>query len=334
MKKAAILFILVGAVLATGPVLAAVPAAAQTDPEILAIIDDVDRMMQGASSAGSMRMEIDTEHWSRSLEMQVWSLGTEHSLIRVQSPAREAGTATLKVENEVWNYLPRADRTIKIPPSMMLGSWMGSHVTNDDLVKESRLIEDYDIVISYEGDRDGEDVWEFTMTPRPEAPVIWGRIEQRIRKRDRMPLWAHYYDEDGTLARTMTFADIRTMGGRTIPTRIVIEPADGEERTVITYVGIEFDDVRAALDRVHRRPAARQHLPRRRSRAPPRVVRMAGDHHRGRRPAARREGRSGSARRRSRGYGSGDGCRRAQAQASTDEATTIHLGHLIPRFLV
>jgi len=241
MKKAAILFILVGAVLATGPVLAAVPAAAQTDPEILAIIDDVDRMMQGASSAGSMRMEIDTEHWSRSLEMQVWSLGTEHSLIRVQSPAREAGTATLKVENEVWNYLPRADRTIKIPPSMMLGSWMGSHVTNDDLVKESRLIEDYDIVISYEGDRDGEDVWEFTMTPRPEAPVIWGRIEQRIRKRDRMPLWAHYYDEDGTLARTMTFADIRTMGGRTIPTRIVIEPADGEERTVITYVGIEFD---------------------------------------------------------------------------------------------
>lgn len=241
MKKAAILFVLSGAVLATGGVLPPVPAAAQTDPEILEVIDDVDRMMQGASSAGSMRMEIDTEHWSRSLEMEIWSLGTEYSLIRVESPAREAGTATLKVENEVWNYLPRADRTIKIPPSMMLGSWMGSHVTNDDLVKESRLIEDYDIVISHEGDRDGEDVWEFTMTPRPEAPVIWGRIEQRIRKRDRMPLWAHYYDEDGTLARTMTFSDIRTMGGRTIPTRIVIEPADGEERTVITYVEIEFD---------------------------------------------------------------------------------------------
>lgn len=241
MRKATILFILSGAVLATGAVPAAGPVAAQTSPEILAIIDDVDRMMQGASSAGNMRMEIDTEHWSRSLEMQVWSLGTEYSLIRVESPAREAGTATLKVENEVWNYLPRADRTIKIPPSMMLGSWMGSHVTNDDLVKESRLIDDYDIVISYEGDRDGEDVWEFTMTPRPEAPVIWGRIEQRIRKRDRMPLWTHYYDEDGTLARTMTFSDIRAMGGRTVPTRIVIEPADGEERTVITYVGIEFD---------------------------------------------------------------------------------------------
>lgn len=217
------------------------PATAQTDPRVLEIIDGVDRLMRGESSAGRMRMEIDTENWSRSIEMSVWSLGTEYSLIRVDSPPREAGTATLKVENEVWNYLPRADRTIKIPPSMMLGSWMGSHVTNDDLVKESRIIEDYDIVISFEGDRDGEEVWEFTMTPKPEAPVIWGRIEQRIRKRDRMPVWSRYYDEDGTLSRSMTFSDFAVMGGRTVPTRTVIEPADDDERTVVIYLELEFD---------------------------------------------------------------------------------------------
>jgi len=216
-------------------------AGAQTDPMVLQIIDEADRLMRGESSTGRLRMEIDTENWSRSLEMSVWSLGTDYSLIRVESPRREAGTATLKVENEVWNYLPRADRTIKIPPSMMLGSWMGSHVTNDDLVKESRLVEDYDIVISFEGDRDGEDVWEFTLTPKPEAPVIWGRIEQAIRKRDRMPLWARYYDEDGTLARTMSFADFQVLGGRTVPTRMVIEPGDGEERTVVTYLELDFD---------------------------------------------------------------------------------------------
>ena len=216
-------------------------ASAQTDPRVLEIIDEVDRLMRGESSSGRMRMEIDTEHWSRTLEMSVWSLGTEYSLIRVESPVREAGAATLKVENEVWEYLPRADRTIKIPPSMLLGAWMGSHFTNDDLVKESRIIEDYDIVISFEGDRDGEEVWEFTMTPKPEAPVIWGRIEQQIRKRDRMPIWAHYYDEDGTLSRTIAFSDFRALGGRTVPARMVIEPADGEERTVVTYLELEFD---------------------------------------------------------------------------------------------
>ena len=217
------------------------PASAQTDPRVLEIIDEVDRLMRGESSSGRMRMEIDTEHWSRTLEMSVWSLGTEYSLIRVESPVREAGAATLKVENEVWEYLPRADRTIKIPPSMLLGAWMGSHFTNDDLVKESRIIEDYDIVISFEGDRDGEEVWEFTMTPKPEAPVIWGRIEQQIRKRDRMPIWAQYYDENGTLSRTFTFSDFRVLGGRTVPARMVIEPADGEERTVVTYLELEFD---------------------------------------------------------------------------------------------
>ena len=124
---------------------------------------------------------------------------------------------------------------------MLLGAWMGSHFTNDDLVKESRIIEDYDIVISFEGDRDGEEVWEFTMTPKPEAPVIWGRIEQQIRKRDRMPIWAQYYDENGTLSRTFTFSDFRVLGGRTVPARMVIEPADGEERTVVTYLELEFE---------------------------------------------------------------------------------------------
>ena len=226
---------------ALGAAAAPATAASQTDPRVLEIIDEVDRLMRGESSAGRMRMEIDTENWSRTLEMRLWSLGTEHSLIRVESPPREAGTATLKVDQEVWNYLPRADRTIKIPPSMMLGAWMGSHFTNDDLVKESRLIEDYDIVISFEGDRGGDEVWEFTMTPKPEAPVIWGRVEQRIRKRDRMPIWARYYDEDGTLSRTIDFSDFRPMGGRTVPARMVIQPADGDERTVVTYLELEFD---------------------------------------------------------------------------------------------
>ena len=115
------------------------PLQAQTAREI---IDRVDRLLRGESSRGQITMEITTEHWSRSLDMEVWSLGVEHSLVRVQSPAREEGTATLKAGQEVWNYLPRVDRTIKVPPSLMMGSWMGSHFTNDDLVKESRIVDD------------------------------------------------------------------------------------------------------------------------------------------------------------------------------------------------
>ncbi len=220
-------------------VLLSSPLQAQTAREI---IDRVDRLLRGESSRGRITMEITTEHWSRSLDMEIWSLGVEHSLVRVQSPAREAGTATLKAGQEVWNYLPRVDRTIKVPPSLMMGSWMGSHFTNDDLVKESQIVDDYDFEISFEGEREGVEVWEFQLTPRPEAPVIWGRIDEQVRKADLMPTWIRYYDEDGDLVRTLTFSDYRTMGGRLVPASMLVIPADKpEEHTVLTYHELDFD---------------------------------------------------------------------------------------------
>ncbi len=220
--------------------LSASPTLAQTS--VRDIIDRVDRLLRGDSSHGQMEMEIHTEHWSRTLAMEVWSLGTDYSLVRVTEPAREAGTATLKADQEVWNYLPRVDRTIKVPASLMMGSWMGSHFTNDDLVKESRIVDDYDFELTFEGPRDGVDVYEITLTPKPEAPVVWGRIEERIRIDDLMPLWVRYYDEDGELVRTMTFSDFRRMGGRLVPANMLIIPSDKpDESTRITYRDLEFD---------------------------------------------------------------------------------------------
>jgi outer membrane lipoprotein-sorting protein len=206
------------------------------------IIDHVDRIMRGESSHGIATMDVVTENWQRSMTMEVWSLGTEYSLIRIIAPKKEEGTATLKAGDEIWNYLPRVDRTIKIPASMMMGAWMGSHFTNDDLVKESRLIEDYDIETSFDGDRDGVKVWELTLTPKPEAAVVWGRIEYQIRQDDMMPVWARYYDEDGNLIRTMTFSDYRVMGGRLVPAEMEVRPEDKPgERTTVRYSELEFN---------------------------------------------------------------------------------------------
>jgi hypothetical protein len=233
--RSALMLVATGSSLA----LAALPARAQTAREI---VDRVDRMLRGNSSRADIAMEIATAHWARTIEMRAWSLGTAYALIRVTAPAREAGTATLKVRNEVWNYLPRVDRTIKIPPSLMMGSWMGSHFTNDDLVKESRMVDDYDIAISYDGPRDGVDVWEFTLTPKPEAAVVWGRVVEQVRKADLMPTWARYYDERGSLVRTMTFSEYRRFGGRLVPAVMVVRPEDKpDEHTTIRYHDLAFD---------------------------------------------------------------------------------------------
>lgn len=206
------------------------------------IIDRVEQLMRGESSSASVTMDIVTQHWSRSLDLDVVSLGTEYALVRVRAPQREAGLATLKVDQEVWNYLPRVDRTIKVPPSLMVGAWMGSHFTNDDLVKESRIIEDYDIEVAYEGDREGVEVWELDLTPKPDAPVIWGGITYQVRKDDLMPTWVRYYDEGEELTRIMTFSDFRTMDGRLVPAMMTVRPTDKpEESTTVRYKELEFD---------------------------------------------------------------------------------------------
>lgn len=206
------------------------------------IIDRVDRVLRGASSRGVATMRVVTRHWERSLTMEVWSLGADYSLVRVLSPAKEAGTGTLKASRDIWNYLPKVDRTIKIPASMMMGSWMGSHFTNDDLVKESRLVEDYEIETSFEGARENVRVWEFTLTPRPEAAVVWGKIEYRVRQRDFMPLQALYFDEEGELVRTLTFSDFRRMGDRLVPVHMEMQPQDKPgERTSVSYDELQFD---------------------------------------------------------------------------------------------
>ena len=216
------------------------PAHGQTD--LLQIIERIERLTRGDSSRGVMTMEVVTENWERHITMEMWSLGMDYTLVRIRVPRKEAGTATLMADGDIWNYLPKVDRTIKIPSSMMGGSWMGSHMTNDDLVSDSQLTEDYDIALAFDGERDGVPVWELRLTPKPEAAVVWGHLEYQVRKDDVMPLWAKYFDEDGELARTIEFTEFSELGGRVMPTVMHIRPADKpDERTIFRYDDIEFD---------------------------------------------------------------------------------------------
>jgi hypothetical protein len=206
------------------------------------MLDRIDDLFRGDTSHGVMTMKVVTSHWSRELKLEEWSEGKGKSLIRILSPRKERGTATLKVGNDIWNYLPKVKRVIKLPSSMMGDAWMGSHFTNDDLVKDSRMADDYDYQVSFRGLKDGEQVSEVTCRPRPDAAVVWGKIVMRVRDSDGMPLAGEYYDEDMKLARTMSFSDFREMGGRTVPARMCIVPADKpKESTTVVYEQIDFD---------------------------------------------------------------------------------------------
>ncbi|MBI5505910.1 MAG: outer membrane lipoprotein-sorting protein [Deltaproteobacteria bacterium] len=187
-------------------------------------------------------MSVTTEHWQRSLELEFWSKGKERSLIRITAPKKEQDTATLRSGNDLWNFLPKVKRVVKLPSSMLGASWMGSHFSNDDLVKDSRMADDYALSISFRGVRDGAEVIEVTGIPHPDAAVVWGKVVVEVLAADRMPRAIGYYDEQMKLARTLTYHDVAALGGRRLPTRMSMQPADETaESTEVLWLEIAFD---------------------------------------------------------------------------------------------
>jgi outer membrane lipoprotein-sorting protein len=205
--------------------LAGSPAIAQ-EPSARDIVDRVETLLWGRTIQGEYEMTITTPRWQRTLSLHAWIERPRRSFIRIRAPAKEKGIGSLRLGAEMWNYLPNVERTIKIPPSMMLQPWMGSDFTNDDLVKSSSLIDDYVSGILREEPAGGAQAYVLELIPKPDAAVVWGKILYWVRKSDLIPLKQEFYDERGALIRVMTFSEIRSMGGRTIPTRWEIRPAE------------------------------------------------------------------------------------------------------------
>jgi len=218
-------------------------------PRVQSLLNEIDDLWRGKSSYAVTSMQVKTEHYTRTMRMEGWSKGKEKTLFRILEPLREKGTATLKSGHHIYTYLPKTDRTIKLTSGMMMGAWMGSHLTNDDLVKEARLEEDYDASISFEGERDGQNIIEFTLIPKLEAAVVWGKLILIIQAESHIPVVEYYFDEDMLLARTILFTDIKTLGGRERPSVLRVVPADKpDEYTQFVYEQLQFDiDVRDSL---------------------------------------------------------------------------------------
>ena len=206
------------------------------------IVEKADNLMRGKSSYSEMEMQIMRPSWTRTLRFNAWAKGDDYSLIYITYPQREQGQRFLKRDREMWNYVPAIDRMIKIPPSMMMQSWMGSDLTNDDLVNAASIVEDYDQTLERtESIRDTE-CYVIKMVPHEEAPVVWGKVITWISKNSFITLRNEYYDEAGDLVNEEILDEIENVGDRTIPTRFTMIPADKEgHKTIMKFQKIEFE---------------------------------------------------------------------------------------------
>jgi outer membrane lipoprotein-sorting protein len=207
------------------------------------VIRKMDLLLRGDSSFGAYRMTITDPDWQRTVTLNAWEKRLEDkTFIEILAPAKEAGIVTLKIDFEMWNYLPRVERIVKIPPSMMFQPWMGSDFTNDDLLKASSIVTDYAHEIVAREELAGYPAYKVELIPKPDAPVVWGRIVAWVRQSDSMPLRQEFFAEDGELIRVLRFDKIREIRGREVPTYWEMTPvATTGRQTVMEVLDLKID---------------------------------------------------------------------------------------------
>ncbi len=225
--------------------LALLAISAATQAQTLSAIDIVrkaDENQQGKSLYSEVRMTIVRPTWSREVSFRSWSKGNDYALVLITAPAKDKGQAFLKRGKDLWNWVPSIDRMIKMSSSVMGQSWMGSDFTNDDMVRQSSIVNDYTHQLEKTEKVREFDCYKVILTPKEHAPVVWGKVIMWITQTGFIELKTEFYDEDNSLINTIDGYDIQTYGTRRLPSRMEVVPADKpSHKTVMTTLSNDFD---------------------------------------------------------------------------------------------
>lgn len=205
------------------------------------IIRKVEDNLNGKTAVMNITMVVKTKRAERAMKMVSYSIGKERSFIKILYPGKDRGITFLKIDNTMWQYVPRIEKTIKIPASMMLQSWMGSDFSNDDLVKESSISDDYTQKLLGET----EELYTVELRPKEEAAVVWGKIIMEISKQYYLPTKVRYFDEDDMLICELAYTEVQPFGDRFYPTKWIMAPKEAEKeghQTIIQIADAVFDE--------------------------------------------------------------------------------------------
>jgi len=206
--------------------------------EAYEIIKKLDENMRGENISMKLSMRVVSLGHERTMKMQTYSQGTKKSFTKILYPPKDRGITFLSLDNQMWQYVPKIERVIKIPPSMMLQNWMGSDITNDDMVKPSSIVEDYEPRIL----KKDENIVTIELIPKEDATVVWGKIVINIDTSTYTSVKDIFYDEDGEEVRYFIYEKVKKFGKYYIPTYWRVQSSEKKNNfTEIVLEEIEYD---------------------------------------------------------------------------------------------
>ncbi len=218
------------------------PPSAIAKPNPQKMLEAMDHVLRGNSHKMTVSMEIKTKRWRREYKIDVWMKGVDLAFARVLEPPKSTGQGFLRLKTRLWQYLPSAERTILIPPSLMLDDFLGSDFSNDDFVKLSYFPRDYESKILGEEKIDSIKTYHLELMPKPDAPVTYGKLELWLRKSDSAPVRWNFYNEKMEHVRTLHYSKFKVFGKKEVPTVWRMENLkDKDRKTTITILSAEYD---------------------------------------------------------------------------------------------
>jgi outer membrane lipoprotein-sorting protein len=241
------------AVLLGGTMLSPASAQTPTEPPTAAELLECARAnwVEGTFH-GLIRLELFRPDYSKTYRLEVWTEGADKALIRVLEPEEDAGSGYLRVGDDLWYYHPDVGQAISLPPSALSESFLGADASLEDLYRGT-LSENYNVELlgsrppsEDESTSEGDRIYRLRLLPKPDAPVVYGKLELDVRGSDCAILVIDYYDQRETLIREAKFSEFVQVGAeereRVVPTVMTFDDFLIEgSRTIETLESYELD---------------------------------------------------------------------------------------------
>ncbi len=204
--------------------------------EAKSLVSKAEASQMKFASTATIRITSVRPTYTKVLDVKVWALNNSYALVQITAPERERGTAYVRAQNKMWSFLPKANKVIQLPSSMLMQGWMGSDMQMDNLLGEASYAQEYLLVYKGTEEANGRACHVIEATPKPGVPVVWSKVLLYIAKDAPDFVRIRYMDKRGNNAQRVDVLKHAVMDGVRMPVVLTITPSGKKQHTQVEIV--------------------------------------------------------------------------------------------------